>query len=129
MQTCPKCNAALSSGFAGSECPTCGVIFAKFYAARDAKEQMRLAQESERARLENEAAKRQQTPPPPSPQTAAPARQSGKTASCPACGGLVAIGAANCPHCGQAKPAPKKVGIVGYAVAGVFLVAIIVLVK
>lgn len=30
-----------------------------------------------------------------------------KTALCRTCGGLVAIGAKVCPHCGQAKPAPK----------------------
>ena len=29
------------------------------------------------------------------------------TSSCPACGGLVAIGAPKCPHCGKVKPAPK----------------------
>lgn len=30
-----------------------------------------------------------------------------KTAPCRTCGGLVAIGAKVCPHCGQAKPATK----------------------
>lgn len=30
-----------------------------------------------------------------------------KTASCRTCGSLVAIGSKVCPHCGQAKPAPK----------------------
>ena len=29
------------------------------------------------------------------------------TASCPACNGLVAIGASKCTHCGKSKPAPK----------------------
>jgi hypothetical protein len=28
-------------------------------------------------------------------------------AQCPACGGVVAIGAKTCPHCGKSKPAPK----------------------
>lgn len=27
--------------------------------------------------------------------------------TCPACGGVVAVGAKTCPHCGKSKPTPK----------------------
>jgi len=117
MQNCPKCNASLLSGFSGQECPTCGIIFSKYFAAQEAKEKARLEQEAERVRkaeeLEKTAKLKQQSD-----------RQA-KTASCPTCGGLVAVGAKTCPHCGQAKPAPKKAGASAYVLAGLLLVIFI----
>jgi hypothetical protein len=45
------------------------------------------------------------------------------TASCPSCGGLVAIGVKSCPHCGHkkpyAKPASKTAVTAAYLLAGV----------
>lgn len=51
-----------------------------------------------------------------------------ETAPCRTCGGLVAIGAKACPHCGQAKPAPppkKKAGPLAYGIALLLLLVFI----
>jgi hypothetical protein len=121
MHNCPKCTAPLPAGFIGHDCPNCGIIFSKYYAAQAAKEKTRLAEEAAaRKRTEEQEAKRKALD-----REIAPAVPRAKTASCPTCGGLVAIGAKTCPHCGQAKPAPKKAGAVAYAIAGLFLVLLI----
>lgn len=122
MQDCPKCHAALPLNFAGTECPTCGVIFAKYYAA-DAK---RREAESIRAA----AAAARQSVPVPTPTTLPPAPAI-ETTNCPACGGLVAYGAKSCPHCGKSKPAPSpprpptKVTKTHLALAALLLIAIL----
>jgi hypothetical protein len=123
MQSCPKCKASLPAGFSGQECPTCGVIFSKYFAAQEAKDKARLERETEEARKAEELERRMKVP---KQTAAAPVHSPPKTAACPTCGGLVAIGAKTCPHCGQAKPAPKKAGTAAYVLAGLFLVLFIV---
>ena len=51
-----------------------------------------------------------------------PAVRKSEVTTCPACSGQVAYGVKSCPHCGKAKPAPKKiaVGPIGMMVAGMF---------
>ena len=110
MQNCPKCKKALPSSYSGGECPACGVVFSKYFAAETKR------QEAEAVRSATHVNS--------APASSAPS----KTTSCPACGGLVAIGAKSCPHCGQTNPAPppkKKAGPLAYALGGLFLVVFI----
>lgn len=92
MNNCPKCHRELPPAFDGGECPSCGVIFAKFFAVQAQKKEAdhRLAAPKTQA----EQRKQAETP-------------KAKTSACRTCGGLVAVGAKVCPHCGQSKPAPK----------------------
>jgi hypothetical protein len=125
---CPKCHQQWTQQgpIEPTECPKCGVIFAKFYAAQEQKrrlEEERAAQakaEAEaRAAKESKAAakaaaKAQRQTKNAKVATAAPAedRKVDLVSTCPACGGTVAIGAKACPHCGKDNPAPapKKAG-------------------
>lgn len=115
MQYCPKCKATLPAGFSGSECPACGIIFAKYFAAQEAKEKARLQCEAEEARRAERSFKRKAAV----IWAALTGKNAPKTASCPTCGGLVAIGAKSCPHCGRAKPAPAKTPLLAYVFVGV----------
>jgi len=92
LEHCPKCNCSLPAGHAAQECRFCGVVFAKYFAAQAQRER-----KTEGRSPVKELPARE-------PPSAAVSR---KTASCPACGGVVAVGAKTCPHCGLAKPAPK----------------------
>lgn len=96
---CPKCQYARTTSDEGPDyaCPKCGLVYAKFDPFRPAR------LEAVRARVGGRVAKGTLTVPaiPEVP------REPVTTTSCPACGGLVAIGAKSCPHCGKSRPAPK----------------------
>jgi len=117
---CPKCgyNRQATDTAPDYECPSCGVVYAKYDQEAD---QRRIAQaaalrdEAERARWNAAAktdSKQAAADPGPvraSPKAAPPADAAhAKTTSCKACGGLVSWQARNCPHCGQRKPAGKR---------------------
>jgi uncharacterized protein (UPF0212 family) len=93
MQSCPKCNSTLPQGFTGLECPSCGVIFVKYFAAQAQKQASQVPSTTKK--------------PPDTQKKVQPTFQSPMTSTCRTCAGLVAVGAKTCPHCGQAKPAPK----------------------
>jgi hypothetical protein len=84
---CPRCK-HVSNGLEikkPNNCPECGVDVNVFLASRKP--------------LQVDKPVVQSTPKP--VPTATPT-----TTTCPACNGLVAYGAKNCPHCGKSKPAP-----------------------
>lgn len=114
---CPKCEyeRKLEDLAPETECPRCGVIYAKAK-PREARPPVLPAPVAPAAAVA--------TPSSPEPSVAQP---QAKTTSCPACAGLVAFGAKTCPHCGQANPAPfakqkKPVGKLGIALAALLLV-------
>lgn len=123
-----------------SECPKCGVIFAKFYAAQEQKLKLDAEREA-KAKLEAEAqatkeAKAAAKAAAKAERQAADAKaaeaqaerdKAAKLSSCPACGGVVAVGAKACPHCGKDNPAPPKkptsrIKTVGAALFVIFLI-------
>lgn len=87
-----------------TECPSCGVIFAKFLVAQEEKRKRVAEQESQAARAAEKAAAKTKPAPLGEPPKAKPVAAT--LANCPSCGGLVAIGATACPHCGRGDPAP-----------------------
>lgn len=101
---CQGCKKIYSGGFTKLEqfagkwmCPSCiDIEKKKAQAAEDTAKRKRDA-EQQRAAAAAIA-------PTPSKQTAPVAP---KVAACKTCGGVVAIGAKMCPHCGQSNPAPK----------------------
>ena len=120
---CPKCSYTRkpSDTAPAGTCPSCGIIFEKFLIQRATQPPKASSRKSP------EAIAKVRTNPNVQPQP--PKQQS--TSSCPACGGLVAIGAKSCPHCGQTDPArapmkKAKAGPLAYALAGLFLLALII---
>ena len=104
--SCPKCGVQWPTDkpLPLTECPSCGVIFAKFLAAQEEKRKRAAEQESQAARAAEKAAAKTKPAPLGEPPKAKPVAAT--LANCPACGGLVAIGAKACPHCGRDDPAP-----------------------
>lgn len=104
--SCPKCGVPWPAGkpLPTTECPACGVIFAKFHAAqrekqRQLEEQAAIAAKAEMAEKKKaaKAATRTETP---------VLAGHPRLAACATCGGIVAYGAKACPHCGAAGPTP-----------------------
>lgn len=101
---CQGCRKIYSGGFTKLEqfagkwmCPSCIDIERK--KAQAAEETAKRKRDAEQQRAAAAA-----IAPTPSKPTAPAAP---KVAACKTCGGVVAIGAKTCPHCGQSKPAPK----------------------
>lgn len=103
---CPKCGVQWPTDkpLPLTECPSCGVIFAKFLAAREDKRKRAAEKEAQVARAAEKAAAKVK-PAPAAPALARATLPKG-LAECAICGGTVAIGANACPHCGA--PGPKK---------------------
>lgn len=125
---CPKCGHALGliESAPSGECPGCGLILSKKYLA--AQEQKRKAEEATKNWFRGESLKEPDSDPV-APASSAPLSAlaaKAMTASCPACGGLVAIGAKACPHCGKQNPAPKPTSRVVLLVAGLLLAGFVV---
>lgn len=107
LNTCPKCGVLWPEHkpLPLTECPTCGVIFAKFRASQEEKRKRAEEQEAQAARSAEKAVAKKTKPAPlvdPVPRSV----MAPTLATCPACGGVVAIGAKACPHCGRDDPAP-----------------------
>jgi hypothetical protein len=96
---CPKCSYSRKPTDTAPSgiCPECGVIFEKFLAHRNQKPAQKIVERPAERVTQPQAVQASK----PAPQVQA------ATTNCPACGGLVAYGAKNCPHCGKSKPAPN----------------------
>lgn len=130
--SCPKCSAVWPTDkpLPTTECPTCGVIFAKFYAAQAEKREREAAQEkaAQQAQAKREAlarskAERQAARDAKEQEKINRNRQQSALSQCSACGGTVAFGAKSCPHCGAPGPKkpPSKIVVAGIIFIGVFL--------
>lgn len=143
---CPKCHQQWTQQgpIEPTECPKCGVIFAKFYAAQEQKRRLEAEREAQaKAEAEAKAAREAKA----AAKSAAKAerlsadakaaeaqvedRKAALLSTCPACGGTVAIGAKACPHCGKDDPAPaskkkkkpaSRLSVVAAALFVVFLI-------
>lgn len=89
---CPRCGHTARGTEIGipNHCPECGVDVSRFLAARNSGAAPQPAVSPREA----------------SSEMASP-QQGTNTTFCPACSGVVAYGAKQCPHCGKARPAPK----------------------
>ena len=114
--TCPKCRAPRS---AGPECPHCGVVYAKAEAAAIERAAAAAREADERALAEKRQAEREATE-----KNKALRQRNAKMNPCASCGATIARSASSCPHCGAKQK--KAVGKAGLALAGVFIVAMIV---
>jgi predicted nucleic acid-binding Zn-ribbon protein len=118
---CPKCHQqwAQEGPIQPTECPKCGVIFAKFYAAQEQKRRLEAEREAQakaevemkaareaRAAAKAKAKEERQTEAKAASKPPSEDRKVALLSTCPACGGTVAIGAKACPHCGKDDPAP-----------------------
>ena len=95
---CPKCgyNRKPTDETPLTECPACGVIFEKYFAAK------RLSDQTQETQKVVPSARNEQKRTPSVVPT-----ESTELSSCPVCGGKVVYGAKTCPHCGKKKPAPR----------------------
>lgn len=127
--TCPKCGHKLepSGSVPIGECPSCGLILSKRSLA--AQDQRRKSDEASKSWFRGEPVEE----PARDVDSAAEAKplaasaSNSKTATCPACGGLVAKGAKACPHCGKQNPAPKPTNRAVLLLAGLLLVGFMVM--
>src|SRR5688500_13555009 len=93
MNNCPKCNAPLPADFTDTECPRCGVIFAKYFAAQAQK-------------VAKDTGNAVSTPPPgKAEEPASPTRRKNADEKfCQECGEVIRAKAEICPKCGVRQP-------------------------
>ena len=126
---CPKCGYERqpTDSASNAECPRCGLILSKKYLS--SQEQKLKAEEAAKGWFRGEPVEEptKAVGTEPTAQLPLPSLAKSKTKNCPACNGVVAIGATACPHCGDANPPPKPTSRFVLVLAGLLLLGFVLM--